>query len=113
MWGNHPTLHKAMSEHFDQVHEEGYIETGVRHHHTSDAKHGRLENRYYYQASIPESLKELIDSWKGAKSIGQVHNITVRDGKECSLAPRHNIQHFCVRKLGTSNGASRSRTQHS
>ena len=31
---NHPTLHKAMSEHFDQVHEEGCIETGVRHHHS-------------------------------------------------------------------------------
>jgi hypothetical protein len=35
---NHPTLHKAMSEHFDQVHEKGCIETGVRYHHTSDAK---------------------------------------------------------------------------
>lgn len=27
-------------------------------------------------------MKELTDSWKGAKSIGQVHNITLRDGKE-------------------------------
>lgn len=84
-----------MSEHFDQVHEEGHIETGVRHHHTSDAKHGRLENRYYYQASIPESLKELTDSWKGAKSIGQVHNITVRDGKECS-ENRYNLSSLPV-----------------
>jgi len=81
---NHPTLHKAMSEHFDQVHEEGCIEAGVRHHHTSDAKHGRRENRYYYQAAIPESLTELTDSWKGPKSVGQVHNSTIRDGKECS-----------------------------
>ena len=80
---NHPTLHKGMSEHFDQVHEEGCIETGVRNHQTSDAKHGRVENRYYYQASIPESLKELTDFWKGATSIAQVHNITIRDGKEC------------------------------
>jgi len=31
---NHPTPHKAMSEHFDQVHEEVCIETGVRHHHS-------------------------------------------------------------------------------
>ncbi|MFN9984671.1 MAG: ISAs1 family transposase, partial [Pirellula sp.] len=67
---NHPTLHKAMSEYFDQVHEEGCTESGVRHHHTSDSKHGRRENRYYYQAPIPESMKELTDSWKGAKSIG-------------------------------------------
>jgi predicted transposase YbfD/YdcC len=33
---NHPTLHKAMSEHFDQVHEEGCSKTGARHHHTSE-----------------------------------------------------------------------------
>ncbi len=77
-------MHKAMSERFDQVQEEGCIESKVQHHHTSDTKHGRRENRYYFQASIPESLKELTDSWKGAKLIGQVLNITVRDGKETS-----------------------------
>jgi predicted transposase YbfD/YdcC len=76
-----------MSEHFDQVHEEGCIETGVRHPQTWDAQHGRLKNRYYYQASFPESLKELTDFWKGAKSIGRVHNLTVRDGKECCKIP--------------------------
>jgi predicted transposase YbfD/YdcC len=81
---NHPTLATAMSEFFDDAHEEGLLENGVRHHQTSDAKHGRLENRYYYQSPIPDSMKELTDTWKGAKSIGQVHNITMRDGKECS-----------------------------
>ena len=29
---NHLTLHKSMSEHFDQIHEEGCIGTGVQHH---------------------------------------------------------------------------------
>ena len=43
----HPTLHKAMSEYFDQAHEEGYSESGVRHHDTSDAKNGWCVNRYY------------------------------------------------------------------
>jgi len=80
---NHPSLAKAMSEYFDDAHEKGLIENGVRNHHTSDTKHGRLENRYYYQVPIPDSMKQLTDSWKGAKSIGQVHNITMRDGKEC------------------------------
>jgi predicted transposase YbfD/YdcC len=80
---NHPSLGKAMSEYFDDAHEEGLIEHGVRNHHTSDAKHGRLENRYCYQVPIPDSMKEPTESWKGAKSIGQVHNIAMRDGKEC------------------------------
>jgi hypothetical protein len=31
---NNRTLHKAVSGHFDQVHEEGCIETWVRHHHS-------------------------------------------------------------------------------
>jgi len=81
---NHPTLANAMREYFDTVHEEGLVENGVRHHQTSDAKHGRQENRYYYQAPIPDSMKNLTHGWKGAKSIGQVHNITTRDGKETS-----------------------------
>jgi predicted transposase YbfD/YdcC len=81
---NHPTLADAMREYFDSVHESGLIENGIRHHHTSEAKHGRQENRYYYQSPIPDSLKELTKDWKGAKSIGQVHNITMRDGKETS-----------------------------
>ncbi len=29
---NHLTLHKSMSEHFDQIHEKGCIGTGVQHH---------------------------------------------------------------------------------
>lgn len=81
---NHPKLANAMREYFDSVHEEGLVENGVRHHETADAKHGRQENRYAYQAPIPDSMKELTKGWKGAKSIGQVHNITVRDGKETS-----------------------------
>jgi predicted transposase YbfD/YdcC len=81
---NHPKFANAMREYFDTVHEEGLVENGVRHHETSDAKHGRQENRYYYQAPIPDSMKNLTHGWKGAKSIGQVHNITTRDGKETS-----------------------------
>ncbi len=81
---NHPTLHKAISEYFDQVHEEeGCIESGVRLNHTSHATHSRRKNRYYYQAPIPESVKELTGIWlKGTRSIMQIRNITIRDGKE-------------------------------
>lgn len=79
---NHPTLTQAIAEHFDKVHEEGLVENDVRQHQTIDEKHGRSEKRIYCHAAIPESIKELTDSWSKAKSIGQVHNIVVRDGKE-------------------------------
>lgn len=79
---NHPTLTQAIAEHFDKVHEEGLVENEVRQHQTIDEKHGRSEKRIYCHAAIPESIKELTDSWSKAKSIGQVHNIVVRDGKE-------------------------------
>lgn len=79
---NHPTLAQAIAEHFDKVHEEGLVENDVRQHQTIDEKHGRSEKRIYCHAAIPESIKELTDSWSKAKSIGQVHNIVVRDGKE-------------------------------
>ena len=77
---NHPTLTQAIAEHFDKVHEEGLVENDVRQHQTIDEKHGRSEKRIYCHAAIPESIKELTDSWSKAKSIGQVHNIVVRDG---------------------------------
>lgn len=79
---NHLTLPQAIAEHFDKVHEEGLVENEVRQHQTIDEKHGRSEKRIYCHAAIPESIKELTDSWSKAKSIGQVHNIVVRDGKE-------------------------------
>lgn len=79
---NHPTLTQAIAEHFDKVHEEGLVENEVRQHQTIDEKHGRSEKRIYCHAAIPESIKELTDSWSKAKSIEQVHNIVVRDGKE-------------------------------
>ncbi|MFN7874814.1 MAG: ISAs1 family transposase, partial [Pirellula sp.] len=76
---DHPTLTQAIAEHFDKVHEEGLVENDVRQHKTIDEKHGRSEKRIYCHAAIPESIKELTDSWSKAKSIGQVHNIVVRD----------------------------------
>lgn len=79
---NHPTLARAMGDYFDEVHEEGVIENEVRQHQTVDEKHGRSEKRIYFHGAIPDSMKELTAEWPKAKSIGQVHNITIRNGKE-------------------------------
>lgn len=79
---NHPTLAKALTQHFENAHENEFNGSSIRQHKTKDEKHGRTENRYYYQGPIPDELKCLTDGWKDAKSIGQVTNISVRNGKE-------------------------------
>ena len=80
--GNHQTLHKAVGEHFDALHENGFEGTGCRRHETSEKGHGRQEQRYYLQTTLPKELKHLTNEWPGLKSIGQAISVTERDGKE-------------------------------
>jgi len=92
--GNQEKLHAAAVEHFNQLH-EGDNYKGCRRRQTKEKGHGRREERYYYQAPLPEGLKSLAKGWKGSTTIGQVISITHRDGKEtsevryylCSLKP--------------------------
>ena len=46
--------------------------------------HGRIEERYYCVASLPDPLEELAKAWPGIKSIGQAINSTVVGDKETS-----------------------------
>lgn len=79
---NHPKLAQAISQYFDDSHECGIENSTLRKHETEDQSHGRSEKRYYLHGPIPECLKEVVKDWSGVKSVGQVHNITERDGKE-------------------------------
>jgi predicted transposase YbfD/YdcC len=79
---NHPKLFEAMEDFFDEAHENDFLGTDVRRCKSVEQGHGRAEQRFYFQGPIPESMKELTKQWAGAKSIGQVHNLTIRDGKE-------------------------------
>ena len=81
---NHEKLHAAVAEHFNTLHENEFDNTNCRRRQTKSKGHGRVEQRYYYQAPLPEELKRLAKGWKGLKTIGQVISITERDGKECS-----------------------------
>lgn len=78
---NHPTLCKAIAEHFELAHEEGLRAHGVRSKTTKQKQASREEERFYATCSIPESLKELTDQWKGATSICQVITSTERRGE--------------------------------
>ena len=78
---NHPKLHAAVTQHFDQIHEEGR-DAKTKQITKDEEAHGRIESRCYTQSPIPEFMKELTKDWKGAKSIGQVNTVVQRDGKE-------------------------------
>lgn len=82
--GNHGKLHTAIQDHFEQLHEEDFADGSCRRRQTKDKGHGRQEERFYYQATLPESIKSLTRAWSGLKTIGQVVSITQREGKEVS-----------------------------
>ncbi len=82
--GNQPKLHAALGEHFDRLHETDFAKSDCRRRQTNEKDHGRVEQRHYYQSPLPESLRPLVNDWKGLATIGQVISITERDGQECS-----------------------------
>lgn len=80
--GNHEKLHGAVAEHFDQLHENDFQNSDCRRRQTKEQGHGRVEQRFYYQAPLPEALHSFTEQWKGLTTIGQVISVTQRDGKE-------------------------------
>ena len=80
---NQPKLHEAIRQHFDQLHETEFAEGDCRRRQTKEKGHGRVEQRYYYHAPLPDALRPFANQWQGLATIGQVISITERDGKEC------------------------------
>jgi predicted transposase YbfD/YdcC len=78
---NHPSLHAAISEHFDAMYDDEEM-PGTKQIIRKNKAHGRMETRQFTQSPIPESMAELVKPWKGARSIGQVNTVVFRDGKE-------------------------------
>ncbi len=79
---NQPSLHAAIHQHFLRLHETGFADSPCRRHTTSEKGHGRVEERQYYFAPLPETLADLVEEWAGLRSIGQVIRYTERDGKQ-------------------------------
>lgn len=78
---NHPKLAEAIRSHFEQVHENGLVESGVRSKKTKAKQASREEERFYAVCEIPDSMSVLASQWEGAKSIGQSITSSVRHGQ--------------------------------
>jgi predicted transposase YbfD/YdcC len=70
---NQPKLYEAIEEFYIKRHEsDDFRNRGCRQHTTLEKSRGRIEERYYSIAPVPESMKHFCREWKGLKSIGQV-----------------------------------------
>lgn len=92
---NQPKLHAAIAEHFDQLHETEFAGSDCRSRTTKEKGHGRVEQRYYYHAPLPESLRSFVQEWQGLTTIGQAISITWRDGREVTDV-RYYISSLCL-----------------
>ncbi|MCI0356497.1 MAG: ISAs1 family transposase [Acidobacteria bacterium] len=82
---NQPHLAAALAEFFQERHEHGdFAAHGCRQHHTQEKSRGRLEERSYLVAPLPEALRHLQRDWKGLRSLGQVINLTTCGEKQTS-----------------------------
>ena len=79
--GNQEKLHAAIVE---QLHEDDFENSVCRRRQTQEKGHGRIEQRDYYQAPLPEKLRPFLKNREKLTTIGQVVTFTERDGKERS-----------------------------
>lgn len=82
---NQPKLAAAIADFFTQRHEQGdFVEHRCRQHSTQERSRGRIEERYYIVAPLPESLQEFVPDWRRLCSIGQVISQTRHGDKQTS-----------------------------
>lgn len=70
---NQPKLYQAIEKFYIKLHEsDDFRGCACRQHTTLEKSRGRIEERCYFIAPVPESMKHFCRDWKGLKSIGQV-----------------------------------------
>lgn len=82
---NQPKLAAAIAGFFTTLHEQGdFAEHRCRQHSTQEKSRGRIEERYYAIAPLPESMQPFVADWRKLYSIGQVVSQTTRGDKHTS-----------------------------
>ena len=94
---NQPQLVAAISAFFLQRYEHNdFAAQGCRQYHTREKSRGRIEERFYLLAPLPETMYQFQPDWPDLCSIGQVVNLTTVNGKQTSKV-RHYISSRAVR----------------
>jgi predicted transposase YbfD/YdcC len=87
---NHPKLYLALQTFFLAAMEEDFEQVPCRRHETHEKGHGRLDERYYYLAKLPDDFA-FTKQWAGIKAIGMVIRITENSDGTTSQDVRHFI----------------------
>jgi predicted transposase YbfD/YdcC len=80
---NQPKLHEAISDFFTEHLEDDLQRVPHRQHETHEKGHGRLDERYYFLAKLPEDFP-LAQRWPGLKAIGMAVRVTEHDDGRAS-----------------------------
>ena len=84
---NQPKLSEAIEKFFIERHEnDDFRDYGCRQYTTIERSRGRIEERHYLIAPVPQSMKQFVRDWKGLRSIGQVITQTDYGEKQTSEA---------------------------
>ena len=87
---NHPKFHQAVRKMFEE--EQARAAAGLKPRYrvftTYDSKHGRQEERTYYQMAVPKNLPGA-SSWKNLRSLGMVIRRRIINGEE-----QHEVQFY-------------------
>lgn len=82
---NQPTLSDALRSFFLDRHEQDdFAAYGCRRYKTKEKSRGRVEERYYTIAPVPESMKAFCRQWRNLTAIGQVVTMTEQGGQHSS-----------------------------
>ena len=81
--GNHPKLADAVHAFFNNHLEDEFARYPVSRYEESEKSHGRLEQRIYYQATVPKDFYGR-DQWPGLKTFGAAIRIYKQNGVEKS-----------------------------
>lgn len=77
---NQPKLHDAIMAFFESHWKDGDWVGGACHRYETHEKgHGRIEDRYYYLAKIPDGVS-VFSQWPGLKAIGMAIRVSEKDG---------------------------------
>lgn len=72
---NQPKLYEAISDFFSEHLEDDLQRVPHRHHETHEKGHGRVDDRYYYLAKLPNDFP-VAEEWAGLKAIGMAVRVT-------------------------------------
>jgi predicted transposase YbfD/YdcC len=87
---NQPKLHQAIQEFFVEAMEDDLGPVSHRCHETHETGHGRIDDRYYYLAKLPDDFA-FKKQWPGVKAIGMAVRITEKSDGTTSKDVRYFI----------------------